>query len=120
MLLVDHDHVHRRVVDLDLLQQIDHGRRHTPGWLQPAGRLAPLPRDRGRDRLQPRDPPHHRPPRRNPQPTKAALACDLPVNGRHTPALPRQVPPAQHLGNDRLDLIRQPPTPAATTGTARQ
>ncbi|WP_455432499.1 hypothetical protein [Streptomyces yangpuensis] len=44
MLLVDHDHVHRRVVDLDLLQQIDHGRRHTPGWLQPAGRLAPLPR----------------------------------------------------------------------------
>ncbi|MEV6906740.1 hypothetical protein [Amycolatopsis sp. NPDC051071] len=58
--LVDHDHVHRGVVDLRLLQEPGDLRRCPVGRPPRPGRVGAFPRCRCLHRVQLRDPPQHR------------------------------------------------------------
>ncbi|WP_405914471.1 hypothetical protein [Streptomyces sp. NBC_00963] len=117
--LIGHDHIHRRVVDLDLLQQPGDRRRHTPGGTPPADRSGRAASRSSRAVVDTTG-------------SNCAIRRDtVPLEGtrrpriRHSRAIswqtpPCQVPVAQHLINNRLDLIRQPPAAAAPAGAPRQ
>ena len=83
-------------------------------------RVGAFPRRHRLHRVQLLDAAQHRPPRRNPQATHPALPGDLPAHRRHRTALPSQIPRAQHLPHDRLNLVRQPGAAPAAAGPTRQ